>query len=489
MRLLTLTTTALLLAAPLLRADDRKPPPDADAQAKAEAQIKDLFKEDFAKRKPADFQALAAKLIQESADAKVGSADQFVLLRLAAETAARAGDAAVALQAVDLQAKDFAVDAPALKAQVLDAALHATGGAQPDFKAVLDAALAAADEAQAAADFDAAAKLLCAAQSAATKLNAGPTATAVAERGRLVDAMQREYDNVKGDLATLKDKPDDPDACLNVGRFFCFYKGDWDKGLPLLALGGDAKLKELAKKDINAPTDAADQAALADAWYEVAEVETGPKEVQIQLHAHALYKEAVPKLSGTAKAKAEERLKKLDKIAEKLTIPEGKAAPEAGWVVLFRSADPQLWDTDTNKGKNDFAVSLSKAPDGVQFLKLKQAAAKDYVIIPMTNDALKKQSDDGAFGWEGEASLFARGYHLGIYRLPLGAMPRGQIAVYHVAVGMNASGWGFGQPVLIGGQGYSWEGATLRPTVFEIAVKAGPLTDVEAKHLLQKKGK
>src|SRR5439155_25557043 len=81
MRLLTLTAAALLLAAPLLRADDRKTPPDADAQAKAEAQIKDLFKDDFAKRKPADLQALASKLIQQAADTKNDPAGQFVLLR------------------------------------------------------------------------------------------------------------------------------------------------------------------------------------------------------------------------------------------------------------------------------------------------------------------------------------------------------------------------------------------------------------------------
>ncbi len=502
MRLLTLTAAALLLAAPLTRADDRKPPPDADAQAKAETQIKDLFKEDFAKRKPADRQALAAKLVQETADADNDAPRKFVLLRLASEVAARAGDVAAALHAIDAQAQEFTIDAPALKAVALDAALHATGGAQPDYQAILDAALELADEAKGADDYDAAGRLLHTAQSAATKLGSSPAATAAAERGRLVDAMQKEYENVRGDFATLKDKPDDPDASLHVGRFLCFYKGDWEKGLPLLAQGGDAKLKELAKRDLNPRrifvgdggnfADASDQADLADAWFEVAEVETGPKAVQIQLHARGLYKAAVLQLSGPTRAKVDERLKKLDKIAEKLTIPEGKAAAsDAGWFVLFRSADPSLWDTDTDKGKNNFAVSLSKAPDGVKFLRLKLGAAGDYVIIPMTNDALKKQGDDGTFGWEGEgAAPFLGGGHLGIYRLPLGAHPRGEVAVYHVAVGMNATGWGFGHLTGIGTvQGYGWAGKALPSTVFEIAVKAGPLTEAETKHLLGKKGK
>ncbi len=434
MRLLTLTTAALLLAAPLTRADDRKPPPDADAQAKAEAQIKDLFKDDFAKRKPADLQALAAKLVQETADADNDPARKFVLLRLASEAAARAGDAAAALHAIDAQAQEFAVDAPALKAVALEAALHATGGAPSDCQAILDAALELADEAKAADDYDAADRLLHTAQSAATKLGNHQTATAAGERRRLVDAMQKEYENVKGDFAVLKDKPDDPDACLQVGRFLCFYKGDWESGLPLLALSGDAKLKELAKRDMNPRrvftnpgefTDPTDQDALADAWYEVAEVETGTKAVQIELHAYALYKAAVSQLSGPTRTKAEERLKKLDKVAEKLAVGEGKAGPEPGWFVLFRSADPQLWDTDADKGKNNFAVSLSKAPDGVKFLKLKQAAGKDFVIIPMTNDALKMRSDDGVIGWQGEGSValsaFAPGHlSAAVTRPPIG---------------------------------------------------------------------
>src|SRR5207237_4784976 len=131
---------------------------------------KDLFKEDFAKRKPADLQALASKLIQAAADTKGDAAGQFVLLRLAAEVAAKGGDASDALQAIDAQAKDFAVNAAALKAQALDGVLRATGGATIDYQAVLDAALPASEEAQAGDDFDAEGRLLHAAQVAAAKL-------------------------------------------------------------------------------------------------------------------------------------------------------------------------------------------------------------------------------------------------------------------------------------------------------------------------------
>jgi hypothetical protein len=490
MRLLPLAT-ALLLAAPLLSADDRAPPPAAAAQAQADTAIKDLFKDDFAKRKPGDSRALAAKLTKAAADADGDPVRKFVLLRLAAEAAARAGDSTAALQAIDAQAQEFAVDAPALKADALEAALHATGGAQPDYEAILDAALELAAGAQAADDYGTAVRLLHTARATAVKRGDNATGTVIGERGRLVEAMQKEYETVKGDFAVLKDKPEDPTACLHVGRFLCFFKGDWDKGLPLLALGGDAKLQTLAKKDLDGPTGAEEQAALADAWMEAAEAESGVPAQQIELHAYALYKQAAPQLTGPAKIKADERIKKLDKIAARLTLPEGNVSSDTGWFVLFRSADPSLWDTDTDNGKNNFAVALSKAPDGVQFLRMTQTSAKEYAIIPMTNDELKKQSDDGMFGWQGEASLTSGAYHLGIYRLPLGAHSKGEVVIYQMAAAMSATGWGFGRRTGANGpQGRSWAGVSLPSSaVFEIAVKAGPLSEKETLHLLGKKGK
>lgn len=491
MRYLALTAATLLLAAPLLRAEDRLAPPDSFAQAKAEKTIKDLFKDDFAKKKATDLQDLAGKLIKQAGDTADDPAGKFVLYRLAIDAAARAGDAGLVLQGVEAQSKDFAVDAAAIKAAALDTTVRSTSGLV-DYQAVLDAALAAADEAQGADNYDTAGRLLRTAQTAAGKLKDTKTATMASERGKLVDAIQKEFDNAKADLETLKTKPDDPNASQHVGRFLCFFKGDWDRGLPLLAQGTDANLKSLAKKDINVPTAAADQAALADAWMDAADAEKDAKaQMQIQLHAYSWYKQASPQLTGLDKAKVDKRIKDLDKVAEKLTVVKDPA--DTGWFVLFRSPDPRIWDTDFNMGKNAFAVPLDKAPDGVQYLKLTWPAGGRSVIIPMTNDALKKHSDDGTVGWQGETGesrLSWKGYHLGVYDARLGDAPKGQVCVIDLGNNRVASGWGFGHRAYLNDlQGYTWAGVPIAPTVFEIAVKAGPLTDAEAKKLLGKKDK
>ena len=70
-------------------------------------------------------------------------------------------------------------------------------------------------------------------------------------------------------MATLKEKPDDPDANLIVGKYQCFTKGDWDKGMPMLAKGSDEKWKALAEKDIAGADSANEQVKLGDAWWDV----------------------------------------------------------------------------------------------------------------------------------------------------------------------------------------------------------------------------
>ena len=42
----------------------------------------------------------------------------------------------------------------------------------------------------------------------------------------------------KESLATLEKEPADPKANLAVGRYLCFFKGNWDQGLPKLRWAG-----------------------------------------------------------------------------------------------------------------------------------------------------------------------------------------------------------------------------------------------------------
>ena len=82
-----------------------------------------------------------------------------------------------------------------------------------------------------------------------------------AKTAATLEKLQKEFEAVKKDLQTLKEKPDDPDANLAVGKFYCFQKQDYDKGDPYLAKSGNLALATAATKDVDDPKDVKEQVA------------------------------------------------------------------------------------------------------------------------------------------------------------------------------------------------------------------------------------
>jgi hypothetical protein len=39
----------------------------------------------------------------------------------------------------------------------------------------------------------------------------------------------------------MEDNPAEPGANLAAGRFLCFHKDDWERGVPMLALGSESR--------------------------------------------------------------------------------------------------------------------------------------------------------------------------------------------------------------------------------------------------------
>src|SRR5687768_2204182 len=102
----------LLLAAP----QDRQAVPDAAAVKAAEKQVRDLFKDDYARKAPSDVQALGRKLLTQAGDGTIEAPARYVMLRDAKDFAEKTGDVETAVKAIDDLAAGFDVDAIALKA-------------------------------------------------------------------------------------------------------------------------------------------------------------------------------------------------------------------------------------------------------------------------------------------------------------------------------------------------------------------------------------
>src|SRR5262249_31412702 len=157
----------------------------------------------------------------------------------------------------------------------------------------------------------------------------------VQARSKDVDSIRKGYEEVKEQAAKLEKTLDDPEINLAVGKFRCWLKGSWEKGLPLLARGSNARLQAQAEKDLAAPTEAVARVQVADGWWDLAQVEQGIAKMHLLQRARYWYEQAVPELTGLTKARVEKRLQELDKLTEGHRLSED-------WLVIFRSADPSI---------------------------------------------------------------------------------------------------------------------------------------------------
>jgi hypothetical protein len=457
--------------------------PDAMALSEAEKVVREVFKADYVKKKSFDQINLARKLLKAADETKDDPAARFVMYREARDLAARAGDVALALDAVTATSRVFMVDPIQMKFATLEAAEKASAPG----KAVLDAALAATEDAIQADDYATAERYLKLAAGAAARARVAALSATVAARTKEVEACKTAFEDLAQDRKLLAKNPNDQIAASRVGRFLCLLKGDWEAGLPLLAKGSEERLKAAAEKDLTQPVLAAKQAEVGDMWWDLAEGLDPDERTGAKIRAYQWYKMAAPLLSGLTKVRVDKRMAEVAKAAEQKVARTAGAGGE-GWKVIFRSDDPAIWNTEANSGPDQFAIPLNRAPAGVKYLKMTDATTRQFVVIEMTRERLGSRTEQDGYGWNGTGLLTYNGHHLGIYNLDWGRVT-GKVGIhFNIAARVDYRGWGFGHRTLVDDrQGYSWAGEPTDRTVFEIAVKSAALTPDEAKRLLKKK--
>jgi len=133
-------------------------------------------------------------------------------------------------------------------------------------------------------------------------------ARSVAEQQDQLKQIHDAYEEIQQALETLEVSPSDPDANLMVGRYHCFYKGAWSWGLPMLSLGSDTELAEVAYHEIQRPATPEEFAELGDSWLAVAERLENLPAIQARARARRWYSMAMPKLSGISQARVQRQL-------------------------------------------------------------------------------------------------------------------------------------------------------------------------------------
>jgi formylglycine-generating enzyme required for sulfatase activity len=340
-------------------------PPSADEQKRLTHEIDDIYRIGEAKDQAAKT-ALARKLLEDGRKNEDKRAEQFVLLCRAEEIACDAGEAGLMEEAVEATAAagfniqpiqvesrlwerlvehgslvgtdqisafsascvKFAEEAVAGGAvdeagNVLEAAGKVVAGQKRQAQIAQRAARTSTSRARNPAEKAAREKKAAQAQEELEEIDSALAALSDCLKG--LQQARREYEAIRAAQARLKTAPDDPDACLAVGRWYCISQGDWDEGLKLLAKGSDGGLKSLAAEELTSkPSKAEQRVARGDAWWDLAEKADGKFRAAMRRRAGHWYQEALPDLApGLEKAKVEKRLAR----AAEEPLPEAEGGP------------------------------------------------------------------------------------------------------------------------------------------------------------------
>jgi hypothetical protein len=283
---------------------------------------------------------LATEFLALAENSKGKPDEQFAVLRKAAELACDAGDADIMLQAVDAIAAAFEVDGTAIKGKLLTRlAEGATDAAR--IERFIKAAERVIKEDLDEDRYEAAEAVSTLAGRIAQKQLDSSFRREVHNVHLHVQRLRKEWQPVLDALQTLKSQPDDSKANLAVGRWYCLNKGDWEKGLPYLAKGGDSKLCQTAREDLRSPQGAESQLKLADAWWDLAANKAGELEPDaLRLRAGYWYKQLPSEANiGLLRMKIEKRLNQIERSGRPVLRDAGKAKAIMGTIDLMALVD------------------------------------------------------------------------------------------------------------------------------------------------------
>jgi hypothetical protein len=317
--------------------DDARPAvPAKDAVAKAEKMVKEIFKADFQKTKPADRSAFAKNLFDRADESKDDEVARFVFLREARDVAGKGGDLSLYLTAAKKLAASFKIteaDAIGGGSDYLAAGM-ASAGKPENAQSLIDLV----DDSVRNGDFATALKILKVADAVVKKAPAPTLTAAVQSRSKSLPALKREFDKLPEANKTLEKDPTDKKANLLVGRFLCYVKNDWDAGLVRLLLGAEGPLRVAVEKDVAAASGGeTERIAAGDQWKKLAATAEPPLRSSLEGRALHWYLLSLDEATGLSKVK-------LEKSIQEMGTGENK------WRILSHQMnDPKNWQT---KGGN-----------------------------------------------------------------------------------------------------------------------------------------
>ena len=287
-------------------------PSDAVRQKTLEA-VQEIYKKEIqAATTPRQKRALAKKMLQDGRQMTDDPQGRFALLSLSQNIASQAGDADTAFQAAEETARLYAADARELKANALSQLFKAPHDIA-QWKALIERARRLMEQLVAEEHYEFAQRVGGQAAAEARKAADRDMIQSLVKQMKGIRTSAAAYAKYRVGQETLAKDPADEEANLAVGRYLCFVRRDWDRGLTHLAKGSEGRLKTLAETELASPSaDPEGQAGLADAWWDIAQLEHDGERTSIRVHSGLWYRRAQDKLpDNLLKTKVKKRLAQL----------------------------------------------------------------------------------------------------------------------------------------------------------------------------------
>lgn len=305
---------------------DLPAPPSAPLQDQAERTIRKLLADRVDLDNP-DAPAVCRELHDLARRTNDDPDARYVLSRMACDLAMKSEQFVLANEVIDDLAQWYSIDSLAMRVEVLVAATEA----RPDDPAVLtdqfNQAIRLLESALMADRFDLAAHIITRAQLAAVRLDQPECHERFAHWSAVHEQWSQQARLAKHAALRLFQQPQDADARLALGRYLCFTKGDWARGLPHLARGRDDFLRGLAEVDLDGQSNTAARINLVNKWRQYASTRDGLAQRRIILHAEELSRRLYPAVTGLTRLKLGKHM-----LSRPLFVFDSNDPPSPEWV-------------------------------------------------------------------------------------------------------------------------------------------------------------
>jgi WD40 repeat protein len=310
-----LAIALLLIPLSFASAQDTKrwPIPSQAAQAKIENLLQELYKDDLAKagNDPSLRRRLAQTLLFEGKETKDDAAGRYVLFSKAQTLAAQAGDVNTALQAADELAQGFLIPAGTIfkmKIQMLKQASQVEGAPPDAYQAVIDRAMLILDDTLDGDDYPSSLELIAAAEQAGRKLRSIVLVASIRRKQDEIVRLHKEFARWQPFADKLAKNPNDPEANEAMGKYQALVKGNWERGLPMLAQGSKGKLTKQARDDLQG----ANSRSIGLGWYRYAITSTDKAvKTQALLRAYHWFQESLNGASDVERSQIDALLREI----------------------------------------------------------------------------------------------------------------------------------------------------------------------------------